>query len=79
MVIEAPDVTIKAAGGFVRVDGTGVTVNGSMVWINSGGGPGSASGGGGQTPEKPEEARVDKPELRDPEDVSKTKIGDGEH
>ena len=79
VVIEAPDVTIKAAGGFVRVDGTGVTVNGSMVWINSGGGPGSASGGGGETPEKPEEARVDKPELRDPEDVSKTKIGDGEH
>jgi type VI secretion system secreted protein VgrG len=54
IVIEAPDVTIKGGGGFIRVDGGGVTIVGSLVRINSGGSPGSGSGA---QPEAPEPAR----------------------
>ncbi|MFT3766442.1 MAG: type VI secretion system tip protein TssI/VgrG [Minicystis sp.] len=77
IVIEAPDVTIKAPGGFVRVDGGGVTIVGSLVKINSGGGPGSGPGGGGGNPEKPKEAKVEMPPAPEPDDVSRTRLGPG--
>lgn len=36
--------TIKAGNGFIKLDPSGVTVGGSKVRINSGGGPGSGTG-----------------------------------
>lgn len=46
-------VTIKGAGGFISVDATGVTIQGTMVKINSGGAAGS---GGGSSPASPADA-----------------------
>jgi type VI secretion system secreted protein VgrG len=37
-------VTLKAAGGFVDIGPSGVTIQGTMVLINSGGAAGSGSG-----------------------------------
>jgi uncharacterized protein involved in type VI secretion and phage assembly len=59
IVIEAPDVTIKGGGGFIRVDGGGVTIVGSLVRINSGGSPGSGSGASPEEPEPAAPAEVD--------------------
>ncbi|OZC35004.1 type IV secretion protein Rhs, partial [Marinobacter vinifirmus] len=54
IVIEAgAEVTLNAGGSFVKVDPSGVTVSGPLVRMNSGGGPGSGSGVGAQTPAKP--------------------------
>ena len=36
---DAPDITLKAAGGFVRIDGDGVTIKGTRVEINVSGEP----------------------------------------
>lgn len=48
IVIEAPDITLKAGGGFIRIDGSGVTIQGTQVKINcAGGSPGSLGGGPG--------------------------------
>lgn len=44
LVFECPDITLKAGGGFIRIDGSGVTISGSLVKINSGGSPGSLPG-----------------------------------
>jgi len=50
VVIEAGvQVTLKAAGGFVDIGPTGVTIQGTMVLINSGGAAGS---GGGASPKR---------------------------
>jgi type VI secretion system secreted protein VgrG len=46
-VIECPDITLKAGGGFIRIDSGGVTISGTKVKINSGGSPGSLGGDGG--------------------------------
>ena len=43
LLIQGKDVTIKGDGGFIRIDASGVTIVGTMVRINSGGGAGSAS------------------------------------
>jgi type VI secretion system secreted protein VgrG len=41
MVIEAGiELTIKSLGGFIKIDSTGITIQGTMVRINSGGAPG---------------------------------------
>jgi type VI secretion system secreted protein VgrG len=53
LVIEAEDLTLKGPGGFIRIDGSGVTIRGTKVYINSGG---SAGQGSGASPEKPDEA-----------------------
>ena len=50
LVIEADDLTIAAAGGFIRIDAGGVTISGDLVKINSGG---SAGGGAGCSPVEP--------------------------
>ncbi len=42
MVFEAPDLTVKGPGGFLRIDATGVVISGTVVKINTGG-----SGGAG--------------------------------
>ena len=38
-VMEMEDITIKAPGGFVRIDSSGVTIEGKVVNINTGGSP----------------------------------------
>ena len=41
VVIEAGlELTIKAAGGFIKIDPLGVWINGNLVLVNSGGAPG---------------------------------------
>ena len=48
--------TLKAAGGFVTIDPSGVTIQGTLVRINSGGAAGSGSGASPQKPKPPKEA-----------------------
>ncbi|WP_437638693.1 type VI secretion system Vgr family protein [Sorangium sp. So ce854] len=68
LVIEAAnDLTIKGPGGFIRINQSGVTIRGKMVWINSGGSPGSGKGSSPEEPDEAIEAVTD--------DVSKTLIG----
>jgi type VI secretion system secreted protein VgrG len=56
MVIEsATDLTFKGPGGFVRIDGSGVTIRGTLVRINSGG---EAGEGAGCAPDAAEPAKV---------------------
>ncbi|MBK6520487.1 MAG: type VI secretion system tip protein VgrG [Polyangiaceae bacterium] len=76
IVLEAPDITLKAPGGFVRIDGGGVTIVGTLVRINSGGAAGSASGG---TPapevQRPVELSIDPPQAPAFDDVSDNPLG----
>lgn len=51
---EAPDVTVKGAGGFVRIDMTGVTISGTKVDINV---SGRAGHGHGSHPKEVAEAK----------------------
>ena len=37
------EITLKGAGGFIKIDPSGVTIQGTLVRINSGGAPGTAS------------------------------------
>ncbi|HZF54969.1 MAG TPA: type VI secretion system tip protein TssI/VgrG [Polyangiaceae bacterium] len=68
VVIEAAkDLTFRAPGGFVRIDGSGITILGTVVRINSGGSPGSGNGASPIEPDEAVEAVTD--------DVSKTLIG----
>lgn len=54
VVIEAGiDITLKGAGGFVKVDPMGVTISGTLVNINSGGSAGSGSASSAQKPDEP--------------------------
>ena len=48
--------TIKAAGGFIDIGPAGITIQGTLVRINSGGAAGSGSGASPKKPAKPEEA-----------------------
>lgn len=41
VVVESMQITLKGAGGFIKIDPSGVTIQGVMVKINSGGAPGS--------------------------------------
>ena len=76
LVIEAKnDLTLKGPGGFIRIDGTGITIKGAMVKINSGGSPGSGDGSSPETPELAKSAVVPEPAIPAPEDLNKTKIG----
>ncbi|MGB7210442.1 MAG: type VI secretion system tip protein TssI/VgrG [Pyrinomonadaceae bacterium] len=56
VIIEAPQVSLKGAGGFVDVGPAGVTIQGTMVLINSGGAAGSGSGCSTTAPTAPKEA-----------------------
>jgi type VI secretion system secreted protein VgrG len=76
LVIEAKnDLTLKGPGGFIRIDGTGITIKGAMFKINSGGSPGSGDGSSPETPELAKSAVVPEPAIPAPEDLNKTKIG----
>ncbi len=61
LAAEAPDLTLKGPGGFVRIDGSGVTIVGAVVKINDGGSPGSGPGAKPGAPELPREALVQSP------------------
>lgn len=76
LVIEATnDLTLKGPGGFIRIDGTGITIKGNLVKINSGGSPGSGDGSKPSAPQMAKEAEVPEPAIPEPEDLNKTTIG----
>jgi type VI secretion system secreted protein VgrG len=60
IVLEAPDITLKGAGGFVRVGPGGVTTPGGWVIIQPGG-PGIGSGGAPAVAELPGQAQSNAP------------------
>jgi type VI secretion system secreted protein VgrG len=63
-VIEAKhDLTFKGPGGFIRIDGSGITIRGSNVLINSGGSAGSGSGSHPEAPEVAVEAVIEEPAI----------------
>ena len=70
VVIEAGvQLTIKGPGGFVDINPAGVTIQGTMVLINSGG---SAGTGSGSTPAGPDDAKKANPTQPVVADDSKT-------
>ncbi|MBI1898152.1 MAG: type VI secretion system tip protein VgrG [Acidobacteria bacterium] len=67
VIIEAGmQLTIKAAGGFVDIGPAGVTIQGTMVLINSGGSAGSGSGASPSSPPAAKQASPTAPEEADP-------------
>ncbi|MDC3953111.1 type VI secretion system tip protein VgrG [Polyangium jinanense] len=44
------DATVKGPGGFLRIDGGGITISGTMVWINERGSPGKGRGAKAEAP-----------------------------
>lgn len=58
LVGEAMDITFKGPGGFVRIDATGVTVNGTFVNINVSGRPGHGHGPTIEEPAVAVEAKI---------------------
>jgi len=70
VVIEAGmQLSLKGPGGFVDIGPAGVTIQGTMVLINSGGAAGSGSG---SSPESPEDAKEASPAEPTPADDAKT-------
>jgi type VI secretion system secreted protein VgrG len=68
MVVESDtDVTFQGAGGFVKVDASGVTIVGTTVVINEGGSPGSLKGPGPIKPALPHVVSIADPPM--PPDV----------
>lgn len=66
VVIEAGmQLTLKAAGGFVDIGPAGVTIQGPMVMINSGGAAGSGSGSSPSSPTDPKQASPKDPTVAD--------------
>jgi len=65
VILEAGvQITLKGPGGFVDIGPAGVTIQGTMVLINSGGAPGSGSGAGPASPDapaQPKDAKEAKP------------------
>ena len=76
VVIEAgTQLTLKGPGGFVDIGPSGVTIQGTMVLINSGGAAGSGSGSSPTAPndpDPPDDAKEAKPTKPDQADDSKT-------
>ncbi|MDH1054432.1 type VI secretion system tip protein VgrG, partial [Pseudomonas alcaligenes] len=61
VVLEAgAELTFKAAGSFIKLDASGVTLVGPQIKINSGGGPGSGTGATPILPGKALKADSDK-------------------
>jgi type VI secretion system secreted protein VgrG len=57
--------TLKVGGNFIDIGPDGVTIQGTMVLINSGGSPGSGSGSHPADPDPPREAKPSAPALAD--------------
>ena len=65
-VIEAGmQLTIKVGGNFIDIGPTGVSIQGTMVMINSGGAAGSGSGSSPTAPQDPAKASPTKPDESD--------------
>jgi type VI secretion system secreted protein VgrG len=75
LVIEAPDITFHGAGGFIRIDGSGVTIKGDLVKINSGGSAGSGAGSHPEKPDAAKEAKITPPQRPVPDNVANTGFG----
>ena len=74
VIIEAgTQVTLKAGGNFVDIGPGGVTIEGLMVKINSGGSAGSGSGSSPDPPKLPVEADKAKPGLAPPSNSPQAK------
>lgn len=57
VVLEAgSELTFKAAGSFIKLDGSGITIVGPVIRMNSGGSPGKGSGAAPIAPELPKPA-----------------------
>jgi type VI secretion system secreted protein VgrG len=66
VIIEAGmQVSLKGPGGFVDIGPAGVTIQGTMVMINSGGAAGSGSGSSPASPDKPTGANPTQPSYAD--------------
>jgi type VI secretion system secreted protein VgrG len=66
IIIEAGmQISLKGPGGFVDIGPSGVTIQGTMVLINSGGSAGSGSGSSPDGPEAPTEAKPTEPATAD--------------
>lgn len=66
IVLDAPDITIKGGGGFIRIDPSGVTIQGSIVKINAGGAAGDGCGVGVSGAKTPKEAIIPEPARPEP-------------
>jgi len=69
LIGEGEDVTAKGPGGFLRIDASGVTLNGALIRINNGGSPGRGAGSRPDMPLEPPAPRVvnlrwDKPRAK---------------
>ncbi len=56
------DATVRGPGGFLRINGAGIIIQGTMVWINERGSPGK---GRGSKPEAPAFGEAQGPKLED--------------
>jgi len=66
VIVEAGlQLTLKGSGGFVDIGPAGVTIQGVMVKINSGGAAGSGSGAKPKAPSAPKEAKPTAPAAAD--------------
>ena len=66
VILEAGvQLTLKGPGGFVDIGPAGVTIQGTMVLINSGGAAGSGSGSSPSAPEDAKEAKPTEPAKAD--------------
>ena len=77
IVLEAEDITLKAPGGFIRLDASGVTIKGVVVKVNCCGG--SALDGSGSDPEEPLDAAIadpTPPERPEVDDVAEHNFGE---
>jgi type VI secretion system secreted protein VgrG len=67
---QAPSITVKGPGGFLCIDASGVTIQGTLVKINAGGSPGSGAPASPSLPELPKEALVKVPDKPTPADAT---------
>ncbi|MDB5866884.1 MAG: tssI, partial [Betaproteobacteria bacterium] len=66
VIVEAGmQITLKVGGNFVDIGPAGVTIQGTMVLINSGGAAGAGSGSSPEAPEAAKEAKPTEPTVAD--------------
>ncbi|PNH95682.1 type VI secretion system Vgr family protein, partial [Vibrio diazotrophicus] len=71
IVIEAgAEITFKAAGSFVKIDASGVSIVGPAINLNSGGRAGNGSGYNGQSPTLPNGVEKRQPPVKSSSQVS---------
>jgi type VI secretion system secreted protein VgrG len=79
VIIEAGmQLTLKGPGGFVDIGPSGVTIQGTMVLINSGGAAGSGTGASPQAPQTAQQAK-DAQDAKDAVDANPVKPTDADY